>query len=50
MLYPQQVEKGIKMDHVQHVDSALGDTISDQVRTVSTSGRILKKILGSGKK
>lgn len=50
MLYPQQVEKGIKMDDVQHVDSTLGDTISEQVRTVSTPGRILKKILGSGKK
>ena len=44
MLYPQQIEKGIKMDDVQYVDSSLGETISEKVETVTKAGGFLKRI------
>lgn len=46
MLYPQQIDKGIKMDDIQYVDSSLVDTLTEQVNTVAKSGGILKRIFG----
>jgi Kef-type K+ transport system membrane component KefB len=37
MLYPQQIDKGIKMNDIQFVDSSLGETISEKV-TVGAGG------------
>lgn len=44
MLYPQQVERGIKMDDVQFVDGSLAETISDSVAQVSKAGRLWKRL------
>ena len=44
MLYPQQIDKGIKMGDIQFVDSSLGDTISEKVVTVGRAGGLLKRI------
>lgn len=34
MLYPQQVEKGIKMDDIQYVDSSVAEAISNRVSSI----------------
>ena len=34
MVYPQQVERGLKMSDVQHVDSSLAETISEKVVSI----------------
>lgn len=44
MLYPQQIEKGIKMGDIQFVDSSLGETISEKVGSVGKAGGFLKRI------
>jgi hypothetical protein len=46
MLYPQQIEKGIKMDDIQHVDSSLAETVSEKVNTVTKSGSLFQKLFG----
>ena len=40
MLYPQQIERGIKMDDVQYVDSSLAETVSENV--LNKPGNLLK--------
>jgi Kef-type K+ transport system membrane component KefB len=44
MLYPQQVERGLKMDDVQFVDGSLAQTISGSVAQVSKAGRLWKRL------
>jgi len=44
MLYPQQVERGLKMDDVQYVDSSLAETISDKVASVGKAKGIWKRL------
>ena len=44
MLYPQQVERGIKMDDVQYVDSTLAETISEKVASVGKVGGLWKRL------
>ena len=43
MLYPTQVERGLKMDNVQHVDSSLAQTISEVGKAKSWFSRLFKK-------
>lgn len=50
MLYPQQVERGIKMDNVQYVDGGIAETISDKVASVGNAKRIWKRMFQSKKK
>jgi len=50
MLYPQQVEHGIKMDDVQYVDGALAETISDKVASVGKAKGFLKKLFKTERK
>lgn len=47
ILYPQQVERGIKMDDVQYVDSTLAETISEKVSSVGKANDILKRLFKS---
>jgi hypothetical protein len=44
MLFPQQVERGIKMNDVQFVDSTLAETITDKVAQVGRAGIIWKHL------
>jgi Kef-type K+ transport system membrane component KefB len=48
MLYPQQLERGIKMDDVQYVDSTIAETIS-QVGAVSKGKEFLRGLFRSRK-
>jgi hypothetical protein len=49
MLYPQQIERGIKMDDVQYVDSFLGETISEKVGSVGKAGGLFKRLFKRNK-
>ena len=49
LLYPQQIEKGFKMDDIQYVDSSLGETISEKVETVTKASGFLKRIFTNRK-
>jgi hypothetical protein len=44
MLYPQQVERGIKMDDIQFVDSSLAETITGKMASVGKAGTIWKRL------
>lgn len=48
MLYPQQLDRGIKMDDVQYVDGSLGETISSSVESMR-KGSLLRRIFSSKK-
>jgi hypothetical protein len=43
MLYPRQVERGIKRDDIEFVDSSLAETISEKVGSVGKAGNMLKR-------
>lgn len=45
MLYPQQVERGIKMDDVQFVDGTLAEAISGGVAQVGNAGNLWRRLL-----
>ena len=49
MLYPQQTERGIKMDDVQYVDNSLGETISEKVGSVGKAGGLFKRLFKRNK-
>jgi hypothetical protein len=49
MLYPQQIERGIKMDDVQYVDSSLGETISEKVGSVGKAGGLFRRLFKRNK-
>lgn len=42
VLYPQQIERGIKMDDVQYVDSSLAETVNEKVQVLKKPGNLLK--------
>lgn len=42
MLYPEQVDRGLKMSDVQHVDSSLAETISDRVASVGKAKSLFR--------
>ncbi|HKG67828.1 MAG TPA: cation:proton antiporter, partial [Segetibacter sp.] len=44
LIYPKQVEHGVKMDDVQFEDSTLAEKISVKVQDLSKSGDFLKKL------
>lgn len=44
MLYPQQVERGIKMDDVQYVDSSLAETITGRMASVGKARGLWKRL------
>jgi len=44
MLYPQQVERGLKMNDVQYVDGSLAETLSGKVASVSKTRNIFEKL------
>jgi Kef-type K+ transport system membrane component KefB len=45
MMYPQQIERGIKMDDVQYVDSSLAETVTEKVQVLRKPGNLLKYLL-----
>jgi hypothetical protein len=50
MVYPKQIDHGIKMDDVQHFDGRLVETISDKVSSVGKVQDYLKKVFRNEKK
>jgi Kef-type K+ transport system membrane component KefB len=44
IVYPKQINYGIRMDDVQHVDGTLAETISEKVSSIGRAGNLLKKI------
>ncbi len=48
LLYPRQLERGIRMDDVQYVDSALGETISSSVESIR-KGSLISRIFSRKK-
>jgi hypothetical protein len=49
MLYPKQVERGIKRDNIEFVDGTLAETISEKVGSVTRAGGFLKRLFGKEK-
>ncbi|OQP64550.1 cation:proton antiporter [Niastella populi] len=43
LLYPQQVERGIKMGDIQRIDSSLAETISEKVATIGKANKLWKR-------
>lgn len=44
MLYPQQIERGLKMDDVQYVDGTLAETITEKMASVRKTNQLWKRI------
>lgn len=44
ILYPKQLEQGLNMEDVQHVDSSLIDTISDSIGTMGRATKRFKQL------
>jgi Kef-type K+ transport system membrane component KefB len=49
MLYPNQLDLGLKMNDVQYVDGQLIDTLSEKIISVKQAGSFLKRIWGRKK-
>jgi Kef-type K+ transport system membrane component KefB len=50
LVYPKQLEHGVKMEDVEHVDSTLMETISGNVSRIGKAAQAVKRIIrGSGK-
>jgi hypothetical protein len=44
MLYPQQIEKGIKMNDIHYPDGSLGETISEKMGSVRKAKGLFRKL------
>jgi Kef-type K+ transport system membrane component KefB len=44
MLYPQQIQKGILMDDIQHADSSLAETISEKMSAGGMARKVFNKL------
>ncbi len=44
ILYPKQMEHGVKMEDIQHVDTTLIDTIAEQVEVVNRAGDYIRNV------
>ena len=44
ILYPKQMEHGVKMEDVQHVDTTLIDTLAEQVEVVNRAGDYIRNV------
>lgn len=44
MLYPQQIQKEIVMDDIQHADSSLAETISEKISVGGKARKVLNKL------
>jgi hypothetical protein len=44
MLYPQQVEKGLRMDDVQYIDSSLAENVAEKVSYLGSKVPFWKKL------
>ena len=50
ILYPKQLELGINMGNIEQSDSALMETISEQIGAIGKAGGFLKKVFQPSKK
>jgi hypothetical protein len=50
LLYPKQLDFGLKMGDVQHVDGQLLDTLSEKISSVKKAGSIFKNLFGKKEK
>lgn len=46
LVYPKQVDSGINMGDIQQADSALIETITEQIGAISKVGKYLKRVFG----
>lgn len=44
LIYPKQMERGLRMEDVEYFDNGLADTISETVGTVGKAGGFLKRL------
>jgi len=44
ILYPKQMEHGVKMEDIQHIDTTLIDTIAEQVEVVNRAGDYIRNV------
>ena len=44
IVYPKQMDYGIRMGDVQHFDGTLAETISEKVSSIGKAGNFLKRI------
>jgi Kef-type K+ transport system membrane component KefB len=44
IVYPKQIDYGIRMGDVQHFDSTLAETITEKVGSIGKAGNFLKKV------
>jgi hypothetical protein len=49
IVYPRQLEHGVKMDDIQHVDTTFIETLSENVGKVNKAGSYLKSLFGKKK-
>lgn len=45
LIYPKQLESGINMGNIEQADTALMDTITDQIDALGKAGRFIRKLL-----
>ncbi len=44
ILYPKQMEHGVKMEDIQHIDTTLIDTLAEQVEVVNRAGDYIRNV------
>ncbi|MGN6401373.1 MAG: cation:proton antiporter, partial [Flavisolibacter sp.] len=49
LLYPKQMEYGVKMEDVQHFDSSLIETLSENITMLTKAGGYFKKVFSNKK-
>lgn len=49
MLYPKQLEHGLRMEDIQHADTALFDTITAKSSVLKKAGNVVKGLFGTKK-
>ncbi len=50
IIYPRQLESGLRMEDVDYVDSGLADTIEEGVKVLNQPANILRNLFGKKKK
>jgi hypothetical protein len=44
ILYPKQMEHGVKMENIQHIDTTLIDTLAEKVEVVNRAGDYIRNV------
>jgi hypothetical protein len=49
LLYPRQLEQGIKLGDIDHADSSLAEKLVDGIQTTKKAGSFIRNIFGKKK-